>query len=296
MRDPYLILNVVRDAGDAEIRGAYRRLVKRYHPDLNPDDHAAAISFREIQAAYALLKDKTQRARFDRGEIDVDGRTHFRAVKPEFRRAAKESWQGFTQPEEPKTRNADLFAEILFGMKRGARREKEDKAPAVETLALTFEEAARGARKPLTLASGGQVIVTVPAGVEDGHVLRLKGARGERGDKSEILVKLRVAPHTAFTRDGLHLKLELPVTLGEAVLGGKVRVPTLDGAVVVTVPPGANTGTVLKLAGKGLSAEGARGDLLVTLKVVLPEEPDPTLKAFVTGWQAGHPYDPRAKG
>jgi DnaJ-class molecular chaperone len=300
MRDPYLVLNVAREAGEAEIRGAYRRLVKRYHPDLNPDDHAAAQRFREIQQAYALLKDKTLRARFDAGEIDAKGEPQFRSVKPDFRHAAAAAStpkQGFqsARSEDAKARNADLFSEFLAGWQRGARRDDDAKRPGMEHLTLSFEEAARGTRKLLTLTSGSKVVVTVPPAVEDGQVLRLKGARDERGKRSEVRVKLSVAPHAELMRDGLNLKLELPVTLGEAVLGGKVRVHTLDGAVVLTIPQGSNTGSVLKLRGKGLCAGASRGDLLVTLKVVLPQEPDPTLKAFVTGWQPDHTYDPRAK-
>jgi DnaJ-class molecular chaperone len=296
MRDPYLILNVARGAAEAEIRGAYRRLVKRYHPDLNPDDHAALARFREIQQAYAILKDATQRARFDAGEIDAQGNPLFRSIKPDLRRAQKAPWREGLRTQEGKIRNADLLAEILSGLKRNASRGTADKEAERETLSLTFEEAALGARKVLALRAGGKLMVTVPPGVEDGAVLRLKGARDHDGKRREVQVKLAVAAHPVFRREGLHLTCELPITLGEAVLGGKVRVPTLEGAVMLTVPEGANTGTVLKLCGKGLQSGSARGDLLVTLKVVLPETPDPVLKAFVSDWQPAHAYDPRAKG
>jgi DnaJ-class molecular chaperone len=296
MRDPYLVLNVAREASEAEIRGAYRRLVKRYHPDLNPDDHEAAARFREIQQAYALLKDKSQRARFDAGEIDAKGQPHFRSIKPDFRRAAKERFAYAQSPDESRSRKDDLLSELFASLKRNARGKPEGERPETEHLSLSFEEAARGTRKLLTLASGAKLVVTVPPTVEDGQVLRLKGVDDGSGKRRKIYVKLAVAPHAELSRDGLNLKRELPVSLREAVLGGKVRVPTLDGAVVVTVPEGANTGTVLKLRGKGLAAGGARGDLLITLKVVLPEAPDAALKAFVSGWQPASAHDPRAKG
>ena len=222
------------------------------------------------------MKDKTQRARFDAGEIDAKGQPLFRSVKPDFRRAAedagagagagaaKQGWQAAQRTDEVKARNADVFSlSFSAGWKRGARRDERRKAACEWSIfTLSFEEAARGTRKLLTLATGGKVVVTVPPAVEDGQVLRLKGANGGGGGGGggkggNVRVRLSVAPHAELTRDGLDLKLELPVTLGEAVLGGKVRVHTLDGAVVLTVPPGSNSGTVLKLAAKA-SRRGAR--------------------------------------
>jgi DnaJ-class molecular chaperone len=296
VRDPYEILGVARTASPEDIRKAYRRLAKTLHPDLNPGNKDAEERFKELSGANDLLSDPDKRRRFDSGEIDASG-----AEKPRQRfykdYAAEapaghpyENHSGFADFAE----TDDIFAELLRRQAQAARR-----APGEDLhyrLAIDFLDAVNGATKRLTLPDGGSLDVTIPAGIEEGQTLRLRGkgapSRGE-GEAGDALVEIAVNPHRFFVRHGDDIHLELPVTVSEAVLGARVRAPTPTGPVTLTVPKGSNTGTILRLKGKGVARRGGHGDELVKLKVMLPTEPNPELEAFLSSWTPGTSYDPR---
>jgi DnaJ-class molecular chaperone len=299
-RNPYEVLGVKPEASEEEIRSAYRKLAKRHHPDLNPGNKQAESRFKEIAAAYDILSDKDKRARFDRGEIDASG-----AERPEH---AYSRYRGFAEgaPGEKYEYHAaegmapedldDLFG--FFG--RGARGGGPVRMRGADqhySLTVDFLTAINGARQRLNLAPDRSLEVTIPAGVRDGQILRLQGQGSpglNGGPPGDALIEVRVAPHPYFRREGDDIHLELPVTLGEAVLGAKVTVPTPTGAVAMTIPPNANTGQVLRLRGKGAPRPGGgQGDEYVTLKLVLPEGGDAELARFMREWAPKHPYDPR---
>lgn len=289
MRDPYQVLGVDRTATPDAIKKRYRQLVKELHPDINPGDTIVEQRFKEVSSAYDLLSDAEKRAKFDRGEIDADG--HPRGFQGGgFRRGARGrggAAGGFS--------TSDIFDD-LFG--RGGFKTKG--ADVSYTLTVSFLEAARGTTKRMGLSDGRSIEVKVPPGTEDGQTLRLKGqgltgmGGGPAGD---AMVQVLVDPHPHFTRSDTTIHVDVPITLKEAVLGAKIEVPTIDGKVAVSVPPGSNTGTTLRLRGKGLvnRRTAQRGDQMVRLKLVLPEPMDPELKRFVEKWQPKYPVDPRAK-
>ncbi len=299
MRDPYDVLGVTRKASAEEIKQAYRKLAKKLHPDLNPGNKKAEQSFKEVSAAYDLLSDSQKKARFDRGEIDASGAE--RAPEQPFYKTYAEADQGaryrrFEGEDSP-------FADDLFADLFGAGTRQRFRARGLDvsySLEVDFLEAANGAKKRVTLAEGKTLDVTVPPGTEDGRTLRLKG-QGQPGlgggPAGDAFIEIRVRPHPFFRREGRDIHVELPVSLGEAVLGGTVNLPTVDGKVSLKIPPGSNSGTVLRLRGKGVASPATRqrGDQLVTLRVVLPDQPDAELKEFIERWSQAHPYDPRAK-
>ncbi|HLI10974.1 MAG TPA: DnaJ C-terminal domain-containing protein [Alphaproteobacteria bacterium] len=290
MDDPYKVLGVARDAAPETIRAAYRKLAKQHHPDLNPGRKDAEDRFKAISAAYELLSDPEKRKRFDRGEIDASGaeRAHERNFYRDFADApgrAKYRAEAFTDED---------LADLLGGAFR-AGRARDFKLPggdAFYTLTVDFLEAVRGAVRRLTLPDGQTLDVTIPAGLRDGQILRLKG-KGQPGlgggPPGDALIEVTVAPHPFFRRDGNDIILELPVTLKEAVLGGKVQVPTIKGPVSLTIPPNSSSGTRLRLKGRGI----AGGHQYAELKVVIPASPEPELAAFLETWTPRHPFDPR---
>ena len=295
MRDPYDVLGVPKGASADVIKAAYRKLAKKLHPDLNPGDKRIEDRFKEVSAAYDLLSDPAQRARYDRGEIDARG-----AERPRYRaHRAHAGSPGARQGgfQSPFGGGLDeLFDELL----RGEARAGAPGADARYSLTVGFLEAALGATKRITLPHGASLDVAIPAGTVDGATLRLKGqgtpaARG--GPLGDAYVEIRVAPHPLFERRGNDVILELPIALQEAVLGAKIVVPTIEGEVSLTVPPGSNTGARLRLKGRGIKDQrtGRRGDQHVVLKVVLPDQPDRELRSFVERWGPKHRYDPRKK-
>lgn len=297
MRSPYDILGVKPGASESEIRKAYHKLAKKLHPDVNPGDARAESRFKDVNAAYDLLSDPAKRARFDRGEIDAEGHETFAHAGAH---AGAHGFAGnpFRQGGDPGSFHfsfgggADSVFEDLFAHGFGGARPRRGQDVRV-TLAVDFTDAALGAVKRVAIG-GRSLDVTIPAGLADGQVLRLKGqgqpAPAAGGTAGDLLVEVTVRPHPLFTRQGDHIHLEVPVTLAEAVLGAKITVPTLSGKVALAVPAGSNTGTRLRLRGKGIKG----GDLYVTLRLVLPDHPDQDLTAFVRDWSARHPYDPRA--
>ncbi|MGP1395273.1 MAG: DnaJ C-terminal domain-containing protein [Inquilinaceae bacterium] len=277
MVDPYAVLGVSPKAEQDEIKKAHRRLVKEFHPDLNPGDPIVAQRFKDITAAYAVVGSPDLRAKFDDGEIDSDGRP--RRGRPHGRRR---SGAGF--------RPGGMF-EDMFG--RGVRTKGVN---VTYVLSVPFVDAAKGGKRRLTLADGSSVDVAIPPATDHGQVLRLKkrGLPGMGGGPAgDALVEIAVEPHPHFTRKGIDIHLEVPVTLHEAALGATLEVPTIDGRAILKLPPGAHAGRAVRLRGKGLAAGGGRGDQYVRFRIVLPDDPDGALAAFLKGWTPKHKTSPR---
>ena len=320
MRDPYQVLGVQKSASPEDVKKAFRRLAKKLHPDANKKDPKAAAKFAELNAAYELLGDEKKRRAFDRGEIDAEGKPRFHGFEtagagrgpggfgregqfetftwgPEgFRRSSSRAGGGFGRFE-------DILGDV-FGNMRGTRqgpgfgaedfdvpRRGQDLAAA---LTITLEEAAKGATKRMRLPTGADVDVRIPAGLTDGQQIRLKGQGrpGHGGPAGDALISVAIAPHPRFKVEGSNLRIELPVTLYEAVLGAKVRVPTLDGAVELAIPPSTSAGRTFRLKGKGLPSKGGRGDLFATVRIVLPDRKEPELEELMRRWRDAKPYDP----
>jgi DnaJ-class molecular chaperone len=306
--DPYADLGVARTATQNEIKRSYRRIAKESHPDLNPGDAKAAERFRAAASAYDLLKDAETRARFDRGEIDARGQERperrFYRDYAEGPEATYHTSRGFEDFGD----YSDIFND-LFG-----RRGQRFRAGGAETqggagarfemrgadqryaLEVSFLEAAKGAVRRITLPGGDVLDVKIPEGVADGQTIRLrgKGAPGlGDGPPGDALVTITVAPHPVFRRTGDDIEIDLPITMAEAILGGKVETPTIDGPVALTIPKGASSGQTLRLRGRGVKRGDKRGDQRVTLKIVSPPEVDDDLREFFVKWSAEHGHDPR---
>jgi DnaJ-class molecular chaperone len=299
MPTPYEIIGVAPSASADDIKKAYRKLAKKLHPDLNPGNKKVEQQFKELSAAYDLLSDPAKRARYDRGEIDASGAE--RPDRPFYRRYAEgragAKYQDFGADEDSFV--DDLFANLFRQQQRRSERSMHLRGADVTYVAeVDFVEAAIGAKKRLMLTDGKTLDVTIPPGTEDRQTLRLKGQGlpGAGGGASgDAYIEVKVAPHPIFTRKGSDVHIELPVTLPEAVLGATVTAPTVDGPVSLKVPAESNTGSTLRLKGKGIvdRASGKRGDQYVRLKVVLPDQTDPEFKAFLEKWSAQHPYSVR---
>ena len=310
--DPYRTLNVPRSADQAAIKQAYRKLAKILHPDRNPGSARSEQRFKEVSQAYDLLSDPVKRAKFDRGEIDAEGRP-------------RQTFKGFEFAGDPQSGAESIFGKMFggafgrgfggpfgegFGSSRGQVRFEDLRREAAAAaragareakrgghrryrLEVDFVTAAQGGRQRLDLDAGRAVEVTVPAGAEHGSTLRLKG-QGQSGSSGgaagDALVEIAIRPHPVFTRQGHDVHVELPISVPEAVLGASVPVPTVDGPVRISVPAGSNSGRTLRLRGRGIvQPDGRRGDQYVRLLVVLPEAPDSELEA----WARRRNYDVR---
>ncbi len=325
MRDPYEVLGVTRSASAADIKSAFRKLAKKLHPDANKHDPKAASSFAELNAAYEIVGDKDKRKAFDNGEIDAEGKPRFQGfegfsrqpgggagfgqqggfetfnfgpegVQPGGGRAGASSFGGFE----------DILKDVFGARGAGARArgnvhfEPEDfgAAPGRDisaALSITLPEAAKGVKKRVQLPTGKEVEVKIPAGLDEGQQIRLKGQglAGAGGRAGDLLITVSVTPHPLFQREGVDLRLDLPVTLYEAVLGAKVRVPTLDGTVELAIPAGTNSGRTFRLKGKGFPGKERKGDLLASVRIVLPEGHDHDLEELMRKWRETKSYDPR---
>lgn len=301
-QDPYQILGVNRSATEGEIKSAYRKLAKQLHPDANKDNPKAAERFSEVTRAYDLLNDKGKRAQFDRGEIDADGNPAMPFGYGSARGGGGrgDPRGGFGGFGGEGVDFSDLFSDLFGGggarggpFGGGGRAAPPKGGNVAYRLAVSFIDAATLAPQRITLSNGSTIDLKLPAGLENGTQMRLAG-KGQPGPggAGDAIVTIDVRDHPDFTRDGSHIRLDLPISLREAVLGGKVKVPTVDGPVMLAVPAGSTSGKVMRLKGKGWSIKGGgRGDQLVRLLVDLPAD-DAALAQFAESWASDH--DPRA--
>jgi DnaJ-class molecular chaperone len=309
MRDPYDVLGLKRDADEAAIKAAYRKLAKRHHPDLHPGDKKAAERFSELNNANDLLSDPEKRARFDRGELDAEG--HEMPPRGGFYRdfrggpggeryaggaAPGGDSAGFTEDDIAAFFSRHFNARGDWAPGDGARGEGiHMRAPGADlrySLTLGFLEAANGTSRRVLMPDGRALDVKIPAGIDDGHTIRLKG-QGRPGlgggPAGDALIDVAVAPHPFLRRAGDDVIASLPVTLKEAVLGASVSVPTIKGHVKLTIPAGSGDGTRLRLRGRGIR----EGHQYVELKVAVPPGEEPALAEFLRGWTPAHPFNPR---
>jgi DnaJ-class molecular chaperone len=303
--DPYKALGLTKSATADEIKKAYRKLVRTSHPDLHPDDPQAEARFKAIGAAHELLKDPETRARFDAGEIDSSGaerpkRQYYRdfagASDNAYQNRAYQNRGGFDQQADP----ADIFADILRNRARGGGGGGFSSAPGPDarySLNIPFLEAVLGGETRITLPDGSNLAVKIPKGTEDGQTLRLRG-KGQPGfgggAAGDALITVHVQPHAVFRREGDDILITLPITIDEAILGGKVTTPTIDGPVGLTIPRGVSSGHILRLRGRGVARAATKGDQRVELRIVAPPEVDDSLSDFLTEWRKTHGHDPRA--
>ena len=309
MRDPYEVLGVAKGASEAEIKKAFRNLAKKNHPDTHPGDKNAQNKFQEISGAYDIVGDKEKRAKFDAGEIDAAGNPKgfdprqggggFHPGGPFGGGQGPRDFHFTWDNQSDEAEGAEDILSSFFGGRgrRGGARQPARGEDFTVATAISFDEAVRGGTRRVVVPNGEQIDVKIPAGVKEGQIVRVKGRGGagrNGGPPGDILIEIRIAPHPSMTRDGNDIRMELPVTLKEAVLGGKVPVATLTGTVALSVPANSNSGTTLRLKGRGVApAGGTAGDLYVKLVVTLPDRPDAELTKFAEGWKAD--YDPRAK-
>ncbi len=308
MSDPYSVLGVKKSASEAEIKKAFRTLAKKYHPDTNKNDPGAEKKFKEASGAYELLSDKEKRAAFDRGEIDANGQPRgFSAGGPfgggphpfgdganfEYGFGGGPQQGGFRGGQAGGGGFEDIFSDLFSGFGRkgggGGRAKAQPQGADVKySLAVSIEDAIGGATQRVTLQNGKTLDVKIPAGIDDGQQVRLRG-QGQNG--GDAIVVVSIAPHRIFQREGRNIRVDLPVSLKEAIDGAKINVPTPGGAVALTIPAGSNGGKTLRLKGRGWPAGGgqAAGDLLVSVKLMLPETIPEAMKEAISGFA----YDPR---
>ena len=297
-KDPYEVLGVAKDATEAQIKSAYRKLAKKYHPDLNPGNKEADAKFKELNAANDLLSDKDKRAAYDRGDIDMEGQPRYQQQQQNYYRDFADAGQGaryystndggfeFSDFE-------DLFSR--FGGGRSGRGfsgfNQQPSKDAHYSIEIDFLEAALGAKKRVTMPDGKTLDISIPEGIREGQQLRLKGkGSGPASQPGDAYVEIHIRPHPFFARKDNDISLEVPVALHEAVLGGKIKVPTIHGPVDMSVPKGASSGMTLRLKGKGIKG----GDQYVKLKIVMPKEVDSDLETAIREWSKKHGYNPRA--
>ena len=321
MRDPYEVLGVPRGASAAAIKSAYRKLAKKHHPDSNKDDPKAAARFSEINSANEIIGDEDKRKQFDRGEIDAEGKPRFQGfsgsgfgggnARGRAGGAGGFESHSFRTGGGPGGAGGAGFEDILNSMFGGAARggrpgggrtfEFDTGGIGLDldlnvAMTVSLEESVKGGEKRVRLPTGKELNVRIPAGVTAGQQIRLKG-QGETAPghpPGDLLITVSIAPHPFFKVDGSDLRLDLPITLYEAVLGGKVRVPTLGSAVELSIPKNTSSGRIFRLKGKGLPKAGGAGDLFVTTRIILPDGNDAELEALMEKWRDGHPYNPRS--
>src|ERR1700690_452301 len=313
MRDPYEVLGVPRGASAAAIKSAFRKLAKKHHPDANKNDPKAAARFAELNSANEIIGDEDKRKQFDRGEIDADGKPRFQGFPGGDPRARGAGRGGFeSQTFRTGGAGGGGFEDILNSMfggaaARGARPgagstfEFDPGSIALDldlsvAMTVSLEEAVKGAEKRIRLPTGKELNVKIPAGVTAGQQIRLKG-QGETAQghpPGDLLITVNIAPHPFFKVEGQDLRIDLPLTLYEAVLGGKGRVPTLGSAGELSIPKNTSSGRTFRLKGKGLpKGPGASGDLFVTTRIMLPDGNDAELDTLMQKWRDKHPYNPR---
>ncbi len=307
--DPYSELGVSKTASADELRKAFRKLAKQYHPDANPGNAAAEERFKRVSGAFDIVGDPEKRKKFDAGQIDADGRETMRGFgggqgpgagpfgagggpRPGFGGARSANFEGVDID--------DILGEMFGG--RGGRGGGFRQGPPPKgadvrgKVDISLEEAITGAKKRLAFSDGRTIEVAIPKGASDGQTLRLKGqGMGGPGGPGDALIDIAVRPHPLYRIEGENLVMDVPISVPDAVLGGKVTAPTPEGNVSLTVPPGANSGQILRLKGRGMPKGGKRGDLLARLIVTLPDAPDETLKTFAEDWRKQRPYTPKRR-
>ena len=311
--DPYSVLGVSRGASADEIRKAFRKLAKAHHPDTNPNNKAAEDRFKQVSGAFDNLGDPEKKKKFDAGQIDNDGRETFHGFGGggqgpwgpgpggpfgggTYRQGAEASFEGVDL--------GDILGELFGGGARGGRAGgagggfggfSQRGADVRARLQIDLEQAIKGGKRRVAFSDGRTIDVTIPKGAQENQTLRLKGQGSPgRAGPGDAFIELTISPHPIFRREGETLVMDLPVTVYDAVLGGKAEAPTPDGPVTLTIPKGANTGTRLRLKGRGLTdARGHRGDLFARLVVALPETPDAELEALAEKWRKERPYTPK---
>ena len=298
MKDPYKILGVSKDATDEDIKKAYRTLAKKYHPDLNPDKKETELKFKEISLAYKQIENKEAREKFEQGIYDDQSANSTARGGPfysEFQDGGGRYTYSFDGNPE------DLFSSFFSGFKGGERGGMD--IPGQDHLykmEIDLRDAVIGKEQEIVLADGKRLKVKIPAGISNGEKLRFKNQGGPgigNGKAGNAYVEILIKPSELFKINGSSLEIEIPLSLDEAVNGAKIKVPTIEGTVNVTIPPGVNTGSRLRIKGKGMplgKAQG-RGDQIVIVRVVLPENLDNEFREFIKNWSKTHSYNPRGK-
>ena len=312
-QDPYQELGVARSASADEVRKTFRKLAKELHPDKNPGDKKAEERFKRVSAAFDILGDAEKRKKFDRGEIDADGRETMRGFggggfggQPGAGQGGYQN--GYQGSQFEGVDLNDILGEV-FGRSGGGQRgggfggfgggSHSRGADVRADLDIELEDAIRGGKKRISFSDGRIIDVNIPKGATDGQVLRLKGqGQAGRGGQGDALIELKIRPHPIYRREGDSLIMDLPVSVPDAVLGGKVEAPTPDGTVSLTIPKHSNSGSTLRLKGRGFpdGRSGKRGDLLARLVVTLPDGTDPELETFAEAWRKSRPYTPKRRG
>ncbi len=317
MRDPYEVLGVQKGASAAAIKSAYRKLAKKHHPDANKNDPKSAARFAEVNSANEIIGDEAKRKQFDRGEIDAEGKPRFQGFPGGDPRARGrgspgggfETFSFRSGGPGGGFEGGGGFEDILKSMFGGGAAGARGGATAFDespfgadldlsvAMTVSLEESVKGGEKRVRLPTGKELNVKIPAGVVAGQQIRLKG-QGETAPghpPGDLLITISIAPHAFFKVDGSDLRVDLPVTLYEAVLGAKVRAPTLNGAVELSIPKNTSSGRSFRLKGKGLpKAGGGSGDLYFTTRIMLPDGNDAELEALMQKWRDSHPYNPRS--
>ncbi len=289
----YKTLGVSKSATQSDIKKAFRKHMKELHPDLNPGNAAKEARFKKVSAANDILSDPDKRALYDRGEIDENGADVVQNPFGGGFRSQPQGGQGYGDM-------GDVFSQMFGGggQQRGGFQQAFKGQDQRYNMKVSFAEAALGGKKQIHLSDGSAINVTIPKGIEGGKTIRLKGkghAGQNGGPAGDALIEVKVAPHPVFIRNGLDIELNLPITLYEATLGGKIEVPTLHGAVGLKIPAGASSGKVFRLKGRGIASARNKGDQLVKLQIQMPETVDEKLEAFMRDMQDNSPYDPRQK-
>ena len=296
--DPYKELGVSRGASAADIKSAFRKLAKELHPDKNRGDTATEERFKRVSAAFDLLNDPEKKSKYDSGQIDADGQPQYRGSSGQPGGGGTGGFGGFGAGAGPGGRAAfeDLDLDDIFGRFGAGRgratgfgRGQDVRA----TLEVSLEDSIGGATRRIQFSDGRTLDVSIPKGATNGQTIRLRGqGTAGRTEPGDALIELKIAPHPVFKVDGADLTMDLPISVPDAVLGGKVECPTPDGTVSVTIPKGSNSGQTLRLKGRGAFAGGARGDLKARLVVTLPETIDPILERVAEDWRSNRPYKP----
>ena len=317
MRNPYDVLSVPKNASEDEIKKAYRKLAKKYHPDQNKENPNAKEKFSEASHAYEILSDKNRRSQFDSGEIDADGNPRFQGFGGFGGQQARSGGApgGFTFTQSfgadgvfddlisELFKGGDGFTETTRGRPRSSsgfrQRSHQPGSDVAINVKVKLEDLVNKGSVRITLPNHKDVEVKIPPGTKDGGQIRLKG-KGQPGSggmrSGDAIVTIKYAPHKLFKVEGVNLRIEVPITLYEAVLGATIRIPTLEGAAKIKIPKGVDTGRVLRLGNKGLpSSTGKRGDILVSIKITLPDKSRSDLDSLMEEWENQHPYEVRGR-